>query len=179
MNWSSLITDGIVVLGFIITGWFQKKKIDALKHNVNSLEKTVSAQDKLIRDMETAVKIIDIEKYNKHIKTFEDLVETNAQKTIEIMKRDLDEQQSSTKTKYEHLMEKTTDLLKMVGVSLAYVHPSQREQLINDTMEVPFLRDAFLQSLDKMKNSWIGPPNPGLSAFLTLIASQTTKESSE
>ena len=71
MDWSSpLITDGIVVLGFVITGWFQKKKIDALKQNVCSLESSVSAQEKVVKSMELAAKVIDVDKYNKHIKTY-------------------------------------------------------------------------------------------------------------
>ncbi len=179
LNWSSFITDIIVIVGFIITGCFQHKKIDALKQNIHSLEGTISAQDNLIRDMEKAVKIIDVEKYGKHIRTFEDLVERNAQKTIEAMKKEFDEQQTGITTKFKHLMEKTIDLLRMVGISLLYVHPSQREQLVIDNMKVPFLRDAFLQPIDIMKSSWIGPPDLGLSAVLTLVALQKQKESGE
>jgi esterase/lipase len=94
MDWSSpLITDGIVILGFVITGWFQKKKIDALKQNVCSLESTVSAQEKVVKAMESASNIIDVKKYSEHIRTFEELVEANAKKTVEAMEKQFKDDQ--------------------------------------------------------------------------------------
>ncbi len=177
MDWSSpLITDGIVVLGFAITGWFQKKKIDALKQNVCSLESTVSAQEKVVKAMEAASHVIDVKKYGEHVKVFEELVEGNARKTIEAMGKQFDEELKQQvgktinihETKLTNLTDKTISLLQLVTIMLFYVHPAQRKQLIMEHMEVPILRDCMLKMTEYMNDSWIYPPDSRLSFVLKM-----------
>ena len=131
-------------------------KIDALKQNVCSLESTVSAQEKVVKSMESAAHVIDVEKYSKHIKTFEELIENIAKKQVEQIK------ESRTEMTKHYV-----DLLQVFVKNLIYAHPKHRRQLI-DGIQYQLVKASLLTAIEQIEDMWIAPPDSELSFALGL-----------
>jgi hypothetical protein len=157
MDWSSpWITNVIVVVGFIITGWFQKRKIDALKQNVCSLESAVSAQEKIVKAMKLAAHVVDVDKWSKSVKEYGELVENIAKKQIE-----------QTKESHTETLKSYINLIEVLNKTIIYVHPQHRRQLIDD-IQHKVIKDSLLVAIEQIEGVWITPPDSGLSFALGL-----------
>lgn len=164
MDFSTWITNCIVIIGFIVTGWFQKKRIDSLRQNVSSLEKTIAAQENALSAMERAANIIDVEKYQKHMNTFENLVERNNALTLKKMEQELIEKfqkQDELKSKRSRevinlLLKYYFDMIKFSINALYYVHADERKALVNN-LQFPVHREFLLEHLERIKDIWLYP----------------------
>ena len=159
-TWITIILNLIIFAAIIYTAKMQKTEIASLKGTVSSLNISIAAQEKVINSMAKLSEIIDIEKYQKHIATFEGLVEKNAELTLNVMKSDLNlefKQKDQMKEKRMQELElRYFDLLKFTLGVIIFVHPDDRYKLIKD-FGIKAHEKYFENYLKKMENFWIYP----------------------
>ena len=133
MNTSEVIANVILASIIIITYWFQRKKIDALKTSINSHKDVISAQKEIIDGMKKAHEVVNPDKYKNHI----DFLEEAKEKEIVRTRQEIEEKMGE---KLQDVQEKSKIGLKI---------------LLNQyTGLMEFAFSAFIMSIQKTDYNW-------------------------
>jgi len=160
------VNAALIVIGFLIIGYYQRQKIGALEKQLNS-QKEILGNTKMFLDL------FDLEKLKGFGEIVEKKVKMEMECQIQEMKTQFDEEHKKhqvTKENFQKMSEEYADAAGTLGVAMVYLPKPKRIEIIENLMEGSARRglrkvvDKINQSegnvLGKAINAFLYPPPP-------------------
>ena len=160
MDLANLITNIILMVIIIITYYFQRNKIDALKTSINSHKDVISAQKEIIDAMKKASDVIDVDKIQKYNDLLDDMRKKEMEQVRTAIEKETGEQIESLQQKHVNALKVASDryfdLYEFAVLELYYVHPEDRRELV-EKLKIESLRNDLLDKLPDVDDLWKKP----------------------
>ena len=136
------INTAIIVIGFLISGYYQKQKIGALKKQLDS-------QKELIGTTKEFFNLFDLGKLKEYVEIVEKKVRTEMECQMTELKRDFDKKKDGRTNAIAILLEEFSSVIDVFGKSLVYLSRDHRQTII-EGMKEGIGKRAFTQVLKQM-----------------------------
>jgi len=127
----------LIVIGFIIIGYYQKQKIGALENQINS-------QKDLIGSTKAFFDLFDLGKLKGYVEIVEKKVKTEMECQMTELKNDFGKKQDKSLNAIRILLEELDSVVDVFGKSLVYLSRDRRETII-EGMKEGIAKRAFTQ----------------------------------